>query len=76
MARSACPSCKSTRFEMCETSVAGARYRHLFIQCSSCGTVVSVMEYIYAAELLQQALNKIDDLSSRLSYIESTLNSR
>ncbi|CNI33525.1 Uncharacterised protein [Yersinia frederiksenii] len=54
MALSRCPKCESTRFEMVEKEVANARFKIMFIQCSSCGTVVGTTDYENTPSLLHK----------------------
>ncbi len=54
MALSRCPKCESTRFEMVEKEVANARFKMMFIQCSSCGTVVGVTDYENTPNMLHR----------------------
>jgi hypothetical protein len=56
---SKCPrsDCNSTQFEMKELKVKNSQYRLNAIQCTSCGAVVGVSEWLN----LGQALAKIGD---------------
>jgi uncharacterized protein with PIN domain len=60
MAKSSCPKCSGTSFELQEApNIKGARFKHSFIQCSSCGAVISVMEHFNISELLNKIAAKL-----------------
>lgn len=60
MARtSRCPKCDGTSFEMAEAKITGAAYRHYFIQCSTCGSVVGVTEFFNISNLIHQLAKKL-----------------
>ncbi|MDT5121819.1 MAG: hypothetical protein QOC96_1301 [Acidobacteriota bacterium] len=54
MAYSTCPKCNSHSFEMKEAEPANAMYKVNFVQCSSCGAVVGVMDYFNIGVLLRK----------------------
>jgi predicted Zn finger-like uncharacterized protein len=61
MAYSKCPSCSSTYFE----TPSGSRYKLQFVKCSSCGTVVGVLDYYNIGALLFALAKKLGfDLES------------
>ena len=69
MATSKCPKCDNTHFEMKENTPKDSNYRLLFVQCSSCGTVVGVMDYYnIGAKIreIEEELNNIKNLIYRL----------
>lgn len=71
MSKSACPKCGRHSFEMVERGdIKNLLVTALFIQCSSCGTVVGVMDYLDAATYLGP---KIEALAQRLEKIEYLL---
>ncbi len=45
MAQSTCVKCGHHSFEMREQSPSGSNFKFLFIQCTSCGGVVGVVDY-------------------------------
>lgn len=59
MAKSTCVKCGGSRFEMTENSPANSRYKFMFIQCSSCGGVVGVVDYYHLPSLLHQIQEKL-----------------
>ena len=54
MAYSACPKCNGHYFEMKEAEPANALYKVNFIQCSSCGAVVGVIDYFDLGTLIHK----------------------
>ncbi len=60
MATSSCPKCSSTSFEMKEAPrVASSAYRLMFVQCTSCGSVVGVSDYYNIPSLLEKIAVKL-----------------
>jgi len=60
MAISRCPKCEGSYFEMVENSnVQGAKFKIMFIQCSSCGSVVGTTDYYNVPTLLNKIANKL-----------------
>lgn len=53
MANSTCVKCGSTSFEIMENSPSGSNFKFMFVQCSSCGGVVGVMDYYNIGKLLE-----------------------
>lgn len=53
MATSSCPKCTSKCFEIKEAEPQNSRYKVLFVQCSSCGAVVGVLDYHNVPNLLE-----------------------
>jgi len=47
MATSTCVKCGSTAFEAAEVQPAGGSYKLVFIQCSQCGGVLGVQDYVH-----------------------------
>ncbi len=56
---SKCPKCENSNFELSSESPKGSNYKINFIRCSSCGTVVGVLEYHSTAILLQKLARKL-----------------
>ena len=66
MARSKCGGCGSGSFELVEqASIKNSNFKLTFVQCSSCGVPVGVMDYYNIG-------NKLDGLEKRMKAIEST----
>jgi uncharacterized Zn finger protein len=62
MAMSRCAKCGGTSFELAEANIKHARFKHYFVQCSSCGAVVSVEPSVnvnYQLEEVKDMLSKI-----------------
>ncbi len=59
MAQSKCPRCDSTSFEAKLANISGTHFPYMFIQCSSCGTVVGVSEAENVPNLLHQLAEKL-----------------
>ena len=59
MARSTCVKCGNGKFEMVEHSPAGSRFKLNFIQCSSCGGVVGVMDFHNIGDRLTELGKKL-----------------
>ena len=45
MAQSSCPKCDNHSFELVEAIPINSNYKLMYIQCTSCGAVVGVMDY-------------------------------
>jgi transcription initiation factor TFIIIB Brf1 subunit/transcription initiation factor TFIIB len=74
MANSKCPKCESTSFEVVINSPKGSAYKMAFVQCSSCGCVVGIMDYYNIGTKVSDLEKKIDNLSFGDSSISSDLN--
>lgn len=72
MAYSKCSKCDSTQFEVKENSPAHSNFKFFFVQCSSCGTVVSAMDYSNIGAKLNEIEKKIDNLSKSNHNSSST----
>jgi translation initiation factor 2 beta subunit (eIF-2beta)/eIF-5 len=59
MALPACVKCGSHRFEMVEHTPIGSSFRLMFVQCASCGGVVSVQDFFNLGEMLRKIGKKI-----------------
>lgn len=68
MARSTCPKpgCDSHRFELAEVSPAQSLVKMHFVQCATCGTVVTTVPFAHTNTIL-------DDVEVRLENIETAL---
>ena len=73
MAYSTCAKCGNNHFEIKENSPVGSRYKLMFVQCASCGSVVGVMEYYNIGTKLEELEKKVSSLSSGISTL-STIN--
>ena len=59
MAISKCIQCGNTTFEMQENSPIGSNFKFMFIQCSSCGGVVGVVDYYNIGQVLKKIAKKL-----------------
>ncbi len=69
MATSKCPKCGNTSFEMKEHTPDKSNYKLEFVQCSSCGTVVGVMDYFNIGTRINEVDEKIDKLINLVNSI-------
>jgi hypothetical protein len=62
MAKSTCPKngCGGTRFEAVPAQITGTHFPYMFIQCSSCGTVVGTSEAHYVPQLMQELAKSLN----------------
>ena len=74
MATSKCSSCGSYHFEMVENEPRGSNYKQMFIQCSSCGSVVGVTGFYNTSSLLDELEEKIDKLQHGINEAIYLLN--
>lgn len=73
MASSSCPKCTSTSFEVREGEPRNSHYKLMFVQCSSCGTVVGTMPYYDAGVLSKENQSEIAKLKQQLNQLGSQL---
>ncbi|WP_180075685.1 hypothetical protein [Acinetobacter sp. YH12106] len=74
MAQSKCGSCNSISFELLERSdIKGSAYPVAFIQCSSCGAVVGVLEDKNSEWLFTQLRKKIEGVEAIASNIDNNI---
>jgi uncharacterized Zn finger protein len=73
MALSSCQKCAGHSFELVENSPRGAHFKSLFIQCTSCGTVVGATTYYDAGHLSHLNQNKLEELSQQLADVQHQL---
>lgn len=67
MARSKCGSCGSSSFELVDQDrIKNSNFKLTFVQCSSCGVPVGVMDCYNIG-------NKLEGLEKRIKNIESTI---
>ena len=58
MASSKCPSCGNYTFELKENEPRNSNYKMFFIQCTSCGSVISATDYYSAGVFLKKQEEK------------------
>lgn len=67
-----CVACGNTTFELKEVSPSGSRYKLLFVQCTSCGVPVGVLDYFNIGAKIEGLEAKIEEISLRLSRVDAT----
>jgi hypothetical protein len=72
MAHSKCPKCDNGYFEVTENSPSKSNFKLLFVQCSSCGSVVGTIDYFNIGTLVKELKEKVG-LDSSTSNINSNL---
>lgn len=70
MALSLCPKCENHRFEMVEVEPGNWRFKIMFVQCASCGTVVGTMDYFNLSTLIHELKEKVENVENKLEDIE------
>ena len=70
MARTKCPHCEGSLFEVKEISPSGAAYVSLFIQCSGCGAPVTAQEYFNISALMENQKEQIAELSRKVDQLD------
>ena len=73
MSISSCPKCAGHYFELVIQSPSKSNFKLSFIQCSSCGVVVGVMDYNNIGARLDQLEKKIDSISMQTRSTSSVL---
>lgn len=67
---STCGKCGSHLFKVQSNEPQGSAFVVYFVQCTSCGIPVGVLEYANSAALLEGIEKKIDSLSSSMQQID------
>lgn len=70
MALSLCPKCENHSFEMVEVEPGNWRFKIMFVQCTSCGTVVGTMDYFNLSTLIHELKEKVENVENKLEDIE------
>lgn len=77
MAQSRCPKCNNSTFEIVEQEPKNSSYKLMFVQCSSCGSVIGVLDYFNIGTLLKKLKddNEIEffNLNSSLQTINNNI---
>lgn len=71
MARSSCPKCDSHTFEIVEGNPNNTAFRLMYVQCSSCGSVVGVMDYYNIGAKLEKLEKQEKELSGEIQRLKS-----
>jgi uncharacterized Zn finger protein len=70
MALSRCSKCGNESFEMVEVEPKNWRFKVMFVQCTSCGSVVGTMDHFNLSTLILELKEKIDNVESKLEDLE------
>lgn len=64
--QSKCSKCDGTFFELIEKEPRNSNYKYIFVQCTKCGNVVGVVDYFNNGNLLNQVLDKLNNIERKL----------
>lgn len=70
---STCSKCGSHIFRVQRNEPSESQFVVYFVQCSSCGTPVGVLEYANSAALLEGLETKLDQLTNNVEQISYDL---
>lgn len=73
MASSKCLGCGSSRFEVKQAEPAQSAYKLMFVQCSSCGGVVSSVPYYDAGVLAKDNQKALKEIKNQVGSLEYSL---
>jgi hydrogenase maturation factor HypF (carbamoyltransferase family) len=73
MAFSVCVKCGSTFFEVVEGAPKNSQYKLIFVQCSSCGSVINAMPYFDPGYLSKRNQEELENIKNQLFQIQDTL---
>jgi hypothetical protein len=75
MASTKCSSCNGHRFEIKEVSPIGSKFKYLALQCSSCGSVMGIVDYWNIGVVLKDGIEpKLNELESQINNVNNNLN--
>ena len=57
---SKCPNCKISSFEVVEETPNNSQFKFNFIRCTSCKTVVGVLEFFNNGELIRRLAKQLN----------------
>lgn len=69
-----CPSCKGKVFEVIQKRPKNSTLKLDFVQCSSCGSVVGVLEHPNINVILQNHEKMLSEIQQHLSSLEIIIN--
>lgn len=70
---STCVKCSGRLFELKEQAPSGSAFKLQFVQCSSCGVPVGVMEYFNAGVKLDKLEKRMSQVESQIGYMQDSL---
>jgi uncharacterized Zn finger protein len=56
---SKCPSCSNAEFEVVNETPVNSNYELIFVRCTSCKTVVGVIDYYNVGSLVKKLATKL-----------------
>ena len=68
-----CPSCSNHSFELNEIAVRNSKYKLYSVQCTSCGSVVSMLNYFDPGVLLKDQEQMLKDIQRGQEVINQNL---
>ena len=69
MALSTCPKCSNHSFEVQEFTPTRSKYKLLFVQCSSCGAVIGVIDYFNIGHMLEKQDIVLKKIAGQLNQL-------
>lgn len=60
MAISTCTKCDNTQFEVKEVTPQNSNFRLYFVQCTSCGGVIGVIDFYNIGDLIHQLADELN----------------
>jgi len=57
--KSICPSCSNTEFEVVNETPVNSNYELIFVRCTSCKSVVGVIDYYNVGTLIKKLAAKL-----------------
>ena len=71
MATSTCAKCGNDSFEVKEAKIKGTTFKHYFVQCSSCGAPIGILENDNATENFFAIRKELADLKYQIAQLNS-----
>ena len=73
MAFSKCVSCGNGYFEVVEKEPRNSNFKVMFVQCSSCGGVVGVMDFYNIGTIVKNLEKEIENNKSAINTVNHNL---
>ncbi len=70
---SKCGNCGNFSFSLEEVSPNKSNFKFYFIQCSSCGVPVGVVDYNHTGSLIHKLEKKLDYLSNAVETVDQKI---
>lgn len=68
MAVSKCIKCDSNSFEISEIKARGSNFKLMAVQCSSCGGVVGIQEFMNIGAMLFRQNGVLNKIAAKLGF--------